>query len=62
MAFITLVAVAVPVGRRSGGVEHCSRAGRADGRVVTRPFSFEGDRRRRNAEYGINNYPEQLIP
>ena len=23
--------------------------------VVTRPFSFEGDRRRRNAEYGINN-------
>lgn len=23
--------------------------------VVTRPFSFEGDRRRRNAEYGIDN-------
>lgn len=23
--------------------------------VVTRPFSFEGDRRRRNADYGINN-------
>ena len=23
--------------------------------VVTRPFSFEGERRRRNAEYGVNN-------
>ena len=56
MAFITFGAGG---GTGSGAAPVVSQIARELGvltvGVVTRPFSFEGDRRRRNAEYGINN-------
>ena len=56
MAFITFGAGG---GTGSGAAPVVSQLARDMGiltvGVVTRPFSFEGERRRRNAEYGINN-------
>ena len=50
------MAVAVPVRAPGPVVSSIARElGVLTVGVVTRPFSFEGDRRRRNAEYGINN-------
>lgn len=56
MAFITFGAGG---GTGSGAAPVVSAIAREMGiltvGVVTRPFSFEGEKRRRNAEYGINN-------
>ena len=56
MAFITFGAGG---GTGSGAAPIVSQIARDLGvltvGVVTRPFSFEGDKRRRNAEYGIGN-------
>lgn len=61
MAFITFGAGG---GTGSGAAPVVSEIAREMGiltvGVVTRPFSFEGERRRRNAEYGINNIAKSV--
>lgn len=61
MAFITFGAGG---GTGSGAAPVVSEIAREMGiltvGVVTRPFSFEGERRRRNAEYGIDNIAKSV--